>query len=98
MTENKKRLTQNQIEIKAFAYDWVIALSIIFLVSIISLPPLIWNEEDVKVFESRKRMLDLAYALESYHILTGEYIDDKNLIIETIMQARDSLVADEYLN
>ena len=98
MTENKKRLTQNEIEIKAFAYDWIIALSILFLVSIISLPPLIWNEEDVKVFESRKRMLDLAYALESYHILTGKYIDDKNLIIETIMQARDSLVADEYLN
>ena len=98
MTENKKRLTQNQIEIKAFAYDWIIALSILFLVSIISLPPLIWNEEDVKVFESRKRMLDLAYALESYHVLTGEYIDDKNLIIETIMQARDSLIADEYLN
>ena len=98
MFKNKKRLNQNQIEIKSFIYDWVIALSILFLISIISLPPLIWNEENNKVFESRKRMLDLAYALKCYHTLTGEYTDDKNLIIETIMQTRDSLVADQYLS
>ena len=98
MIKKKKILTQNEIDIKAFVYDWAIALSILFLVSIISLPPLIWNEENTKVFESRKRMLDLAYSLKCYHSLTGEYTDDKNLIIETIMQARDSLVADEYLN
>ena len=67
MIKKKKILTQNQIEIKSFVYDWVIALSILFLVSIISLPPLIWNEENTKVFESRKRMLDLAYALKCYH-------------------------------
>ena len=98
MIKDKKRLTDNQIEIKSFVYDWIIALSVLFLISIISLPPLIWNEENNKVFESRKRMLDLAYALKCYHTLTDEYTDDKNLIVETIMQARDSLVADEYLN
>ena len=67
MSENKKELTHNEIEIRSFVYDWVIALSVLFLVTIISLPPLIWNEENTKIFESRKRMLDLAYALESYH-------------------------------
>ncbi len=43
-------------------------------------------------------MLDIAYALKSYHMLTGEYTEDKDLIIETVMNVRDSLVADEYLN
>ena len=98
MITNNKKLTNNQMEIRAFIYDWLIALSVLFLVFIISLPPLIWNEENNKVFESRKRMLDLAYALKCYHTLTGTYTDDKNLIIETIMQARDSLVADQYLS
>lgn len=97
--ENKiKNLSQNNIEIRAFAYDWIIAFSVIFLVSIISLPPIIWNEENSKIQESRKRMLDIAYALKSYHMLTGQYTEDKDLIIETVMNVRDSLVADEYLN
>ena len=95
---NKQTLTKNQKEVRAFAYDWIIAFAVLFLISIIALPPLVWNEENNKVFESRKRMLDLAYALKCYHTLTGEYTEDKNLIIETIMHARDSLVADEYLS
>ena len=98
MKNKTKNLSQNDIQIKAFVYDWIIALSVIFLVSIISLPPIIWNEENSKIRESRKRMLDIAYALKSYHILTGEYTNDKDLIIETVMNVRDSLVADEYLN
>jgi len=98
MNKERKILTDSEIEIKAFTYDWIIAFSVLFLIIIISLPPLIWNEEKNKTFESRKRMLDLAYALKCYHTLTGEYTNDKNLIIETVMHARDSLVADEYLN
>ena len=98
MTKNNENLTSTQIQVRAFVYDWIVAFSVLFLIAIIVLPPLIWNEESSKVFESRKRMLDLAYALNCYHTLTGEYTDDKNLIIETIMHARDSLVANEYLN
>jgi len=43
-------------------------------------------------------MLDLAYALKSYHILTNQYTDDKELIFETIMHVRDSLIANPFLN
>ena len=43
-------------------------------------------------------MLDLAYALKSYNKLTGTYSDDKDLIFETIMHVRDSLIANETLN
>ena len=96
--DNKRQLNSNEIEIKSFTYDWFIAFSVIFLVTIISIPPLIWKEEEAKINESRKRMLDLAYALKSYENLVGTYTEDKDLIIETIMNVRDSLVADEYLN
>ena len=67
------------------------------LIFIISIPPIIWNESS-KISDSRKRMLDLAYALKSYNKLTDEYTDDKNLIFETIMHVRDSLIANETLN
>ena len=43
-------------------------------------------------------MLDLAYALKSYNKLTGKLTDDKDLIFETIMHVRDSLIANESLN
>ena len=43
-------------------------------------------------------MLDLAYALKSYNKLTNEYTDDKELIFETIMHVRDSLIANETLS
>ncbi len=46
MDDKVKKINQNDIEIRAFAYDWIIAFSIIFLVSIISLPPIIWNEKN----------------------------------------------------
>lgn len=91
-------LDKNQIEIKSFMFDWGIVFLLMLLVFIISIPPLIWNEENTKIKDSRKRMLDLAYALKSYNKLTGTYTDDKNLIFETIMHVRDSLIANETLN
>ena len=91
-------LDKNQIEIKSFMYDWGIVFLIMLLVFIISIPPLIWNEENTKINDSRKRMLDLAYALKSYNKLTGTYSNDKELIFETIMHVRDSLIANETLN
>ena len=91
-------LAKNQIEIKSFMFDWAIVFLLMLLVFIISIPPLIWNEENTKIKDSRKRMLDLAYALKSYNKLTGTYSDDKNLIFETIMHVRDSLIANETLN
>ena len=91
-------LDKNQIEFKSFIYDWGLVFLIMLLIFIISIPPLIWNEENFKISNSRKRMLDLAYALKSYHRLTDEYIDDKELIFETIMHVRDSLIANELLS
>ena len=100
MEINKKRkfFTESDIELRSFFYDWGLIFLIMLLVFIISIPPIIWNEEDSKVLSSRKRMLDLAYALKSYHKLTDSYTDDKELIFETIMHVRDSLIANEVLN
>ena len=91
-------LDKNKIEIKSFVYDWGLIFLVMLLVFIISIPPIIWNEENSKISDSRKRMLDLAYALKSYNKLTDEFTDDKNLIFETIMHVRDSLIANETLN
>tara|TARA_B100000676_G_scaffold224626_1_gene222060 strand:- start:371 stop:2023 length:1653 start_codon:yes stop_codon:yes gene_type:complete len=91
-------LDKNKIEIKSFVYDWGLIFLVMLLIFIISIPPIIWNEESSKISDSRKRMLDLAYALKSYNKLTDEYTDDKNLIFETIMHVRDSLIANETLN
>ena len=93
-----KNLSNSQIEYKSFLYDWGIIFLVMFLIFIISIPPIVWNEENHKVFNGRKRMLDLAYALKSYHILTDEYIDDKELIFETIMHVRDSLISNPFLS
>ena len=81
-------LDKNQIELKSFVYDWGLVFLIMLLIFIISIPPLIWNEENSKISDSRQRMLDLAYALKSYHKLTDEYVDDKELVFETIMHVR----------
>lgn len=91
-------LDKKQIELKSFVYDWGLVFLVMLLIFIISIPPLIWNEENFKISNSRKRMLDLAYALKSYHKLTDEYTDDKELIFETIMHVRDSLIANESLS
>ena len=91
-------LDKNQIELKSFVYDWGLVFLIMLLIFIISIPPLIWNEENSKISDSRQRMLDLAYALKSYHKLTDEYVDDKELVFETIMHVRDSLIANETLS
>ena len=91
-------LDKNKIEIKSFVYDWGLIFLIMLLVFIISIPPIIWNEENLKISDSRKRMLDLAYALKAYNKLTGQLTDDKELIFETIMHVRDSLIANETLN
>ena len=91
-------LDKNKIEIKSFAYDWGLIFLVMLLVFIISIPPIIWNEENLKISDSRKRMLDLAYALKAYNKLTGQLTDDKELIFETIMHVRDSLIANETLN
>ena len=72
-----KILSPDEINHKSFLYDWVILFLIFLLVFVIIIPPVIWAEEEAKTLESRNRMLDLAYALKSYHHLTGEYIDDK---------------------
>ena len=93
-----RNLSSGQIEYKSFLYDWGIIFLTMLLIFIISIPPIIWNEENHKVFNGRKRMLDLAYALKSYHILTDEYTDDKGLIFETIMHVRDSLIANPFLS
>ena len=94
----KDSLDKNKIEFKSFIYDWGLVFLVMLLIFIISIPPLIWNEENFKISNSRKRMLDLAYALKSYHRLTDEYTDDKELIFETIMHVRDSLIANESLS
>ncbi len=91
-------LDKNKIELKSFMYDWGLVFLVMLLIFIISIPPLIWNEENSKISDSRKRMLDLAYALKSYHKLTDQYSDDKELIFETIMHVRDSLIANETLS
>jgi hypothetical protein len=91
-------IDKSQIEIKSFMYDWGLVFLTMLLIFIISIPPLIWNEENNKISSSRKRMLDLAYALKSYNKLTDEYTDDKKLIFETIMHVRDSLIANENLS
>ena len=91
-------LDKNKIEIKSFVYDWGLIFLVMLLVFIISIPPIIWNEENLKISDSRKRMLDLAYALKAYNKLTGQLTDDKELIFETIMHVRDSLIANETLN
>ncbi len=99
--KNKQKmnsLDKNKIEIKSFAYDWGLIFLVILLVFIISIPPIIWNEENSKITNSRKRMLDLAYALKSYNKLTDQLTNDKELIFETIMHVRDSLIANETLN
>lgn len=91
-------LDKNKIEIKSFMYDWGLIFLIMLLIFIITIPPVIWNEENSKITNSRSRMLDLAYALKSYNKLTGKLTDDKDLIFETIMHVRDSLIANESLN
>ena len=98
ISEKYKSFTNAQIEFRSFVYDWGLIFLAMLLIFIISIPPLIWNEENYKISESRKRMLDLAYALKSYHTLTDEYTDNKDLIFETIMHLRDSLIANELLN
>ena len=91
-------LSPDEINHKSFLYDWVILFLIFLLVFVIIIPPVIWAEEEAKTLESRNRMLDLAYALKSYHHLTGEYIDDKELLFETIMHVRDTLIANKFLS
>ena len=59
-----KTLSNAEIEYRTFFYDWFITILILLLVSIIILPPIVWNEENSKTNQSRKRMLDLAYALK----------------------------------
>ena len=93
-----KILTSDEINHKSFLYDWIILFLIFLLVFVIIIPPVIWAEEEAKTLESRNRMLDLAYALKSYHHLTGEYIDDKELLFETIMHVRDTLIANKFLS
>ena len=93
-----KSIDRKQIELKSFIYDWGLIFLVMLLIFIISMPPLIWNEENFKISNSRNRMLDLAYALKSYNKLTNEYTDDKELIFETIMHVRDSLIANETLS
>tara|TARA_Y100001968_G_scaffold160336_1_gene146552 strand:- start:5222 stop:6892 length:1671 start_codon:yes stop_codon:yes gene_type:complete len=93
-----KSIDRNQIELKSFIYDWGLIFLVMLLIFIISMPPLIWNEENFKISNSRNRMLDLAYALKSYNKLTNDYTDDKELIFETIMHVRDSLIANETLS
>ena len=91
-------LSSDEINHKSFLYDWIILFLIFLLVFVIIIPPVIWAEEEAKTLESRNRMLDLAYALKSYHHLTGEYIDDKELLFETIMHVRDTLIANKFLS
>jgi len=98
LKKEKKILTGPQIDSKSFFYDWIILLLISLLIFVIIIPPIIWNEENSKTLNSRNRMLDLGYALKSYHYLTGEYTDDKELLFETIMQVRDTLIANPSLN
>ena len=97
MIDYTKKPTYKELEYKTFLYDWCIAFSILLLVSIISLRPIIWAEEEAKLNDSRKQMIDIAYALKCYHKLTGKYIDDKALLFETIMNVRDTLVANPNL-
>ena len=93
-SQSKKNiLDESKINSQSFLYDWIVLLLISLLVFVIVIPPVIWNEEESKIFEARERMLDLAYALKTYHHLTGEYTDDEELLFETIMQVRDSLIA-----
>ena len=98
INKKQKTFTQSEIEFRSFIYDWGLIFLVMLLIFIISIPPIIWNEENYKISESRKRMLDLAYALKSYHRLTDYYTDDKDLIFQTIMHVRDSLIANESLN
>ena len=86
-----------KMHVKLFILDWVIFILVCSMLIAINLPPKIWNEEEIKLYHSRDRMLDLAYALKCFHILTGEYTDDKSLIVNTIMNVRDSLIANENL-
>ena len=98
-SQSKKNiLDESKINSQSFIYDWIVLLLISLLVFVIVIPPTIWNEEESKVFEARERMLDLAYALKTYHHLTGEYTDDEELLFETIMQVRDSLIANPRLS
>lgn len=86
-----------EMSVKLFILDWVIFILVCSMLIAINLPPKIWNEEEIKLYHSRDRMLDLAYALKCFHILTGEYTNDKSLIVNTIMNVRDSLIANENL-
>ena len=98
-SQSKKNiLDESKINSQSFIYDWIVLLLISLLVFVIVIPPVIWNEEESKIFEARERMLDLAYALKTYHHLTGEYTDDEELLFETIMQVRDSLIANPRLS
>ena len=97
MIDYTKKPTNKELEYKTFLYDWCIAFLILLLISIISFRPIIWAEEESKLNESRKQMIDIGYALKCYHKLTGVYTDDKALLFETIMNVRDTLVANPNL-